>query len=213
MISRFDLSMLISRYGLRDFVETGYGSGAGVRAALAAGFESVASIEIVSEVAEQAGHEWSEDDERVTILENNSYDGLSLICQKTGGPILFWLDAYFPGRYGYEKQADEFNCPLEIELEVISVARDASKDVILIGGLSIYERGCERPIPGWQGYGTENSKFIERLFGDTHDIARDHSGHGFAALTPKKSTPVEKIVDKKRSPKVKEDEPVTAGHE
>ena len=179
-------SDLKSKYDLVDFIEAGYGEGVGVRAALDAGFESVTSIEIVPEIAEAAGSEWAEDENgRVTILENNSYDGLSLACQKLRGPILFYLDAYFPARWGYTKPADEFNYPLEVELEVISACRPVGEDVIVINNLSLYERGCEKPTEGWKFSPYQDSAFIERLFGETHGILRDKSGSGTAILTPK----------------------------
>ena len=179
-------SDLKAKYNLVDFIETGYGEGAGVKSALEAGFESVTSIEIVSEVAEAAGSEWAEDENgRVTILENNSYDGLSLACQKLRGPILFYLDAYLPAQWGYTKPADEFNYPLEVELEVISACRPVGEDVILINNLSLYERGCEKPVLGWKHSPYQDSDFIERLFEETHTILRDKSGVGTVTLTPK----------------------------
>lgn len=176
---------LKAEYGLEEFVESGYGEGDGVRAALRAGFTSVTSIEIVPEIAEEAGHYWSDENPNVTIIEKNSYDGLSLICQKSRGPILFHLDAYIPARWGYTGIADEFNTPLPLELEIIATARDAREDVIVISALSLYGQGYEKPIEGWKWLGHANSDFIEQHFGRTHNIVRDYSDIGYAIITPK----------------------------
>ena len=118
------------------------------------------------------------------------------MCQKLRGPICFSLDAYLPGTFGYTGQADEFNFPLEMELEIIKACRpDDMKDVILVGGLSLYERGCERPLGGWKHSPYQNSNFIERIFGDTHQVERDLSGAGFATLTPKDMDAITKPIE------------------
>lgn len=180
-----DFKTLKETFSLTEFIETGYGTGDGCKAALDAGFDSVVSIDIIEQTVDDAGDYWGDRDCGVVVILNNSYDGLSQVCQKTQGSTLFHLDAYAPGAYGYEGRADEFNAPLEMELEVIKACKDTSRDVIVIEALSIYERGCESPVEAWKWFGKTDSQFIERIFGETHDVTRHYEGKGVAVLTPK----------------------------
>src|SRR5438034_9985700 len=141
----FNLPELIRRYGTTVFVESGTGKGFGVRSAQEFGFERIISIEIIeSEVQRLRAWPQFAGDPRVELMIGRSADIFPRLLPAIDSPILFWLDAHFPGGdlkfTAYDAEADEaVRLPLATELELIRQHRAAAgkRDVILIDDLRI----------------------------------------------------------------------------
>ena len=193
----FNLQPFMEQFGCRYLFETGTGIGDGLAYAAFYAFERLWSVEIHPEVAATARDRFV-GDPRVQILEQTSEDALSALLPTIdrAKPILFWLDAHFPGAdFGYASYKDETNLerrlPLERELALIGKLRHPCRDVILIDDLRIYEDGPYElgPMPDWaQTLAPElrNIAFAERApWSQTHDLQRFHQQTGYLLLTPK----------------------------
>ena len=193
----FNLQPLMEQFGCRYLFETGTGIGDGLAYGAYYAFERLWSVEIHPEIAATARDRFV-DDPRIEILEQTSEDALSTLLPTIdrGKPILFWLDAHFPGAdFGYATYKDEQNhdrrLPLERELALIGKLRHPCRDVILIDDLRIYEDGPYEmgPMPDWaQTLAPElrNIAFAERApWSQTHDLQRFHQQTGYLLLTPK----------------------------
>lgn len=171
------------------FVETGTANGDSLAYAALHNFKHLYSIEIDMECANNAAKRF-EADKRIMVLCGSSSSVLTKIAYKHQEPILFWLDAHFPGEmhglpYDHEKNM-QLRLPLETELSIISNSRDVSKDYFIIDDLRIYEDG---PFAGgiWRDrkrIGGDGIKFIYDLFDKTHKISRDYRNEGYIILKP-----------------------------
>jgi hypothetical protein len=128
----FNLQPFMEQFGCRYLFETGTGIGDGLAYAAYYAFERLWSVEIHPEVAATARDRFV-GDPRIQILEQTSEDALSALLPTIdrGKPILFWLDAHFPGAdFGYASYKDETNLerrlPLERELALIGKLRHPS---------------------------------------------------------------------------------------
>lgn len=151
LISRFDLSRIIQDFGCKVFIETGTGTGDGLAHACAFPFERILSVEVVDELAERARARFAAND-RVDIVVGQSSSVLEQWLSTVPGdaPVLFWLDAHFPGAdfqlAAYDSETDErVRLPLETELARIRKLRPGVQDVFLIDDLRIY---CDGPFDG-----------------------------------------------------------------
>lgn len=196
-LRQFNLAPIMEAFGCRYLFETGTSSGDGVHYASFYRFEQIWSVEIVEDLAAQARRRFI-DDGRVHILHESSHNALVRILPNVppSTPILFWLDAHFPGAdnglRGYKDEADaDLRLPLQRELDAIAALRPTSRDVVLIDDLRIYEDGdweqgplpeCAATLPPER----RNIDFITRgRWSVTHDIARSTKHTGYLILTPK----------------------------
>ncbi|HEY8241854.1 MAG TPA: hypothetical protein VII68_00215 [Casimicrobiaceae bacterium] len=192
----FNLQPMMEQFGCRYLFETGTGIGDGLAYASYYAFERLWSVEIHPEIAATARDRFI-GDPRIQILEQTSEDALSALLPTIdrAKPILFWLDAHFPGAdFGYATYKDEQDLdrrlPLERELALIGKLRNPCRDVILIDDLRIYEDGPYEmgPMPDWaQTLPPElrNIAFIERApWSQTHELRRFHQQTGYILLTP-----------------------------
>lgn len=193
----FNLQPLMEAYGCRHLFETGTGVGDGVRYASFFRFERIWSVEIHPDIAMTAGERFAGDD-RIRILNATSEEALKSVLPDVdrATPIVFWLDAHFPGAdfglasYQDERDADR-RLPLQRELELIAKLRHPCRDVILIDDLRIYEDGPweQGPMPDFaQTLPPEqrNVDFVLRPpWSQTHDLQRFQQHTGYLVLTPK----------------------------
>lgn len=199
-LARFDLAALARDFRCTAFVETGTGSGAGIlHAARAAAWPRLFTIELFPEVADKARAALAVEP-RITLLEGTSEEALRqlLPALPADEPVLFWLDAHFPGAdFGYaayDSERDEaLRLPLERELSVIRELRPRARDVILIDDLRIYEDGpfASGTMPDFaQTLVPERRhiRFVAELFGETHCIHRLYQEEGYVALLPRDGT-------------------------
>ena len=193
-LSDFDLDRLITSYGCRSFVETGTGIGRGVEFASRSGFDRIVSIEIVHKLALDVAIRFAKN-HKVTIINAKSVRGLreALDEMPPEVPILFWLDARFPGAdYGlksYDAERDEtLRLPLESEIRTLAGLRDLRRDVFLINELRLYEDAAYEegpaspdrlPLPA-----NRHLRFVDEIIGATHRIERFTRGAGHLCAYP-----------------------------
>ena len=182
VLSDFNLDRLITQYGCRNFVETGTGIGQGVEFATGCAFERIASIEIIHKLALDVAIRFAKN-HTVTIINAKSARGLkeALDEMPPDQPILFWLDARFPGAdYGlkpYDAERDEtLRLPLESEIRTLAGLRDLGRDLFLINELRLYEDADYEDGPvsldRLPSAGNRHLRFIDEILGATHRFER-----------------------------------------
>lgn len=187
----------MENFGCRYLFETGTGSGDGLKYASFFRFEKLFSVEIHPQLAAAARRQVS-GDSRIRILNEPSTQALKRILPDLdrNKPVLFWLDAHFPGAdFGlasYEAETDAtLRLPLQQELELIGQLRKSCRDVILIDDLRIYEDGTyeDGPMPEFAQTlpaALRNLAFLDRfLLSATHDLQKVYKDTGYLVLTPK----------------------------
>jgi hypothetical protein len=197
-LAHFDVGALMARYGLLHFVETGTGRGEGLAHAARFGFRTLRSCESVPVLA-QAAQEAFASDSRVSVYSGHSRNFLDHVCADTpiGEPILFWLDAHFPGAdyglAGYGAEPDEnMRLPLPQELVTIAAKRPQARDVILIDDLRIWQDGpfgsgnLPPNVRPWCPKMRDSSFFL-RLMGAEYGVKFDFADEGYVTLTPKEA--------------------------
>jgi hypothetical protein len=193
----FNLQPLMESFGCRHLFETGTGLGDGVQYASYFRFERIWSVEIHPDIAATARERFA-GDTRIAILEGSSEEALKSVLPGVGhaSPIIFWLDAHFPGAdFGLASYQDERDVdrrlPLQRELELIAKLRQPCRDVLLIDDLRIYEDGPweQGPMPEFAQTlppAMRNIDFVLRgPWAQTHDLQRFPQHTGYLALTPK----------------------------
>lgn len=191
-VKKFNLKRLKKEFQCSSFFETGTWKGDSVAYAAQYDFDQIVSSEIIEEIAGRAIERFKED-HRVEIINQDSVGALRDNLQKIKGNCIFWLDAHFPGSEeglkGYNDEKDEvLKYPLKKELELIAELRKQYNDVILIDDLRIYEENnyASGNMPANIIRPTEkDSRFVEELFGNTHQIFRDLHDEGYIYLLPK----------------------------
>lgn len=203
-IARFDLGDLRRRFDVSMFVETGTGRGDGLAFAAAARldgtdlplFDLLRSCEVDPAVADRARERFASDP-RVEVFRSDSATFLDWACRMLprDRPVLFWLDAHFPGADHGGKPWDAekdlaVRLPLALELAIIELKRPRGMDVVVCDDLRVYEDGPYghnnvppelRPMcPADRSTG-----FVESTMGRTHRVERLYEHEGYLLLTPK----------------------------
>lgn len=193
----FNLAPMMEAFGCRYLFETGTSSGDGVAYAQHFAFDEIWSVEIVPELAERAKARFAAVD-RIHILNEPSTSALARVLPglPPSRSVIFWLDAHFPGAddglatYKAE-QDDDRRLPLQRELEMIAALRPASRDVIIIDDLRIYEDGEweQGPLPEIASTLPPERRNIDFItssrWASTHQIERSARHTGYLLLTPK----------------------------
>ena len=178
--------------GIKHFVETGTGRGESLKFmhhVTEGKLDTYCTVEIWPALWEAA---------RQNFPWANCYSGHSpqaleaiLPCIPEDEPIIFWLDAHFPGAdFGLAERKkdhdDAENWPLAKELEVINRLRPARKDIILIDDYRMVEDfkvpKMKQLFPNWVYPGPG---FIDELFGETHNRKIISQMQYYLVLTPK----------------------------
>lgn len=136
MSMNFDLNDYLSDY----FVETGTFHGAGVRAAINAGFNKILSIEVFKPLVTENQDRFKDEiqDGRVEIIFGDSDDVLEEVLAIKNGSITFWLDAHKQTMNGAGEGKEK--CPVVSELQHIYNKREGIKlDTILIDDMRLIE--------------------------------------------------------------------------
>jgi hypothetical protein len=196
VLKDFNLQTYIDKFKTEAFIETGTGTGTGVQYAMSFPFQSIDSCEIDEIQAKHLSQRFAYDP-RVTIWPKESSAFLTEVLSKASPnmPMLFFLDAHFPGadlgkaEFDAEKNID-VRLPLEKEVELISMFRPNMKDVIIIDDLRIYEKG---PFQGGNmgDYGVEHCAkyigldFVEKIFQNSHTFEKLYKDSGYLILQPK----------------------------
>ncbi|MBN8479793.1 MAG: hypothetical protein J0L91_12620 [Burkholderiales bacterium] len=194
----FNLQPLMESYGCRTLFETGTGIGDGVRYAAFYAFDAIYTVEIHPDIAATARERFI-DDPRVQVLNETSEAALARVLPRIPAerPVLFWLDAHFPGAdfglAGYRDERDpDLRLPLARELDLIARLRGPCRDVILIDDLRIYEDGPYEMgnLPDFAQTlppDLRNIDFVTRgPWARTHEMQRFREHTGYLVLTPRR---------------------------
>jgi hypothetical protein len=107
---------VLEKYPNPVFVETGTLWGDAVQVALDCGFETIYTIELNPELAENARKRFHKEiaQGRVGVLEGDSFELFPKLVAELAAPTTFWLDAHWDGG-----PVGRYKCPLPMELEAL----------------------------------------------------------------------------------------------
>lgn len=189
-LRNFKIEEIQKDYNIKCFVETGTGYGKGLEYALESDFDKLYSIEYHEMVYHNIKNKFK--DERLSLINNSSSEALKeLLPTLDNEPILFWLDAHFPGAdFGFGRHIDEkdekLRIPLEEEIEIISKYRKDCNDYFLIDDLRIYEDGNFKS-GNWserRKFGGDGIDFIYKNL-PNHNITKSYDNEGYIICIPK----------------------------
>lgn len=189
-LSTFSLQSLIDSFDIEVFVETGTYRGDGLNHASAFNFKKLFSVELMDEFYQQSLNRFL-NDTRITILKDNSIDGLDKITNGMKENCLFWLDAHLPDfydkKYGndYMGQKKLF-IPLEDELKIIKNNKNIENDVFIIDDIRIYVDDNYQSGNWNDSDATKLNgiNFIYDILGKTHEFQKDLRHEGYLICTP-----------------------------
>lgn len=193
-LGRFDLKRIVTEYNTPNFFETGTFLGDGIAYALKAPFAKIISVEIIPEIAVKAGSRF-QFEEKVEILNSDSFSAMEHQLPMLTGNTFFWLDAHYPGAgagladYASGGDDETLRLPLIKELELICRYRRKYQDVLILDDLRIYEDGPFQngPVPfDALPRGRRSTDFVYQYFSATHYIFKSFIDEGYILLFPKK---------------------------
>lgn len=187
-----DLASLMQRFGARVLVETGAGTGTGIRHAQGLPFDQIISCEIDCAQAAHLNATISAQDPRVWIMCATSEAFLKELLPTITSNVIFFLDAHFPGadlgKAAYDAEPNlDLRLPLERELDVIHTRAGRFKDVIIIDDLRIFE-----DVPGIGGLKEAGlghlmkpgTAFLDR-WEATHTVEKQARNTGYVVCLPR----------------------------
>ncbi|MFM2486895.1 hypothetical protein [Celerinatantimonas yamalensis] len=191
------IAQIVQRYHCQTLFETGTGLGQSLQYAQQLPFRQLISCEInddlytlLSQIYAPLRHS-----ERLQLLHCDSARALQRVLPELNdAPVLFWLDAHYPGAdFGLNQYDDEpqehIRLPLEQELQLIAKLRPNHKDVLIIDDLRIYEDGpfANGPAPASDRLPrfNRNLQLLEQLFAKTHHIFRSYQDEGYLLVVPR----------------------------
>lgn len=189
-LSSFFLQSFIDSFNIEIFVETGTYKGDGLNYAKKFNFKKLFSVELMDEFYQQSSNRFL-NDTRITVLKDNSIDGLNRITHEMKENCLFWLDAHLPDFYdksygnNYIGQKKLF-IPLEDELKIIKNNKNIENDVFIIDDIRIYvddnyESGNWNDSDETKLNGID---FIYDIIGKKHKFQKDLRNEGYLICTP-----------------------------
>jgi hypothetical protein len=201
-IRKIDVQQIRKKCKITTLIETGTLYGDGVDFALESGFEKIISIEINEQLVELAKKKYA-NEPRVTIIHGNSPDALRELLPTITEPVVFWLDAHFPGcdanLASYKDEIDQTKkVPLEQELEII--ASHNYDDIVICDDLWIYEdwntsSGTFNEHCNRHGHDIRREELceegtlerFEKLFEKTHKVIKIYEDQGYLVFIPNES--------------------------
>lgn len=198
-IQIFNLTEFIEKYNCKTYIETGTGVGECLEHALTFPFEKYYTVDIDGDLINEAKNKFT--NPKVTFIHGYSSNALEELVPTlpTDTPILFFLDAHFPGadfhKMSYEESIREFKeeaFPLLNEIKIIKKHRDISKDAFIIDDWKLYDDSLNYELPGWQYKSLQEElglittpDQITQEFNLTHNIEVKLHHQGFLFITPK----------------------------
>jgi hypothetical protein len=198
-IQIFSLTEYIENFNCKTYVETGTGAAECLTHAITFPFEKYYTIDIDGDLIEKA--EATFNNPKITFIHNYSSIALQELVPTLpkDEPVLFFLDAHFPGadfhKISYEESIRQFQdeaFPLLNEIRIIKNLRDISKDVFIIDDWKLYDDTLQYEFPGWQYKGLQEElglvtspQEILNEFKDNHDYQINLRHQGFLIVTPK----------------------------
>ena len=201
-ISEFNLNDYIRDYRCDIYVETGTGIADCLSYAVKFPFNKFYSIELDEDLVVEAKKKVPLGN--VSIINNYSTKALVelLPTLPKETPVLFFLDAHFPGadfhKITYEESIKKYKndaLPLEEEVNIILENRDITKDVFFVDDWFLYQPELSyeahntknwvyKPLQDELGLMTDGNSVIKK-FELTHDITIDPRSQGYLIMTPK----------------------------
>jgi hypothetical protein len=194
-----DLGQFTNNLNCKYYVETGTGICVCLRHALKYKFDKLFSIDIDEEIICSAIE--SNNDARVTFVNNNSVDGLNEVLPSIpeNSSVLFFLDAHFPGadfhKITYEESIRKYkqiSMPLLEEIRTIKKQRNIENDVFIIDDWKLYDNTLKYEFPGFEYDYVLDEEKIDRSknlilseFDKTHNYEINLRHQGFLILTPR----------------------------
>ncbi len=126
------------------FIETGFGQGGGVQAALKAGFEEIWTIEAYETPQVRAMGLYG-DNKKVTVVAGDSGVVLPMLLDDINDVITFWLDAHYTQSVDTPKIITDV-CPIMVELEAIK-NHHINTHTILVDDMGFFRRNWWRDRP------------------------------------------------------------------
>jgi hypothetical protein len=201
-LSIFNLEDFITTNNCINYVETGTGMGVCLRHIMNYNLKNYYSIDLDGDLIGQARRNFPQ--ENIEFIHNYSSEALKdlLPSLPKEEPILFFLDAHFPGadfgKMSYEQSIREFKSeafPLLNEIKVIKQHRDISKDCFIIDDWKLYDKTKNYEMGGWDYEDlqaelnlTTNGDIILNEFKNTHNYEIKLRHQGFAFITPNNKT-------------------------
>jgi len=190
------LKEVIETFNIKNFVETGTGSGESLSYIINLEIDdiNIYTIEVIDEIYNFIVDKFNIF-KNVNLIKGYSHIEMSKILEKLSPlPTLFWNDAHFPGAdYGineatYTSETDAIKrIPLETELRIIKESgRDISKDVFILDDLRVYKDGPYES-GNWdmrEVCGGDSIDFVYDLFKDSHFIIESYLSQGYLILFP-----------------------------
>ena len=195
----FNLNNFLTEHNCVNYVETGTGIGVCLKHALNYNFNNYYSIDLDGDLIDQAKINFPQ--ENINFIHNYSSEALKdlLPSLPEKEPILFFLDAHFPGadfgKMSYEQSIREFKneaFPLLNEIKIIKKYRDISKDCFIIDDWKLYDKTKNYEMGGWDYEDLQkelnlvtNGDVILNEFKNTHNHEVKLRHQGFLFVTPK----------------------------
>jgi len=195
----FNLEHFNTKHNCEIYVETGTGIGVCLKHALNYNFNNYYSIDLDGDLIDQAKINFPQ--ENINFIHNYSSEALKdlLPSLPEKEPILFFLDAHFPGadfgKMSYEQSIREFKneaFPLLNEIKIIKKYRDISKDCFIIDDWKLYDKTKNYEMGGWDYEDLQkelnlvtNGDVILNEFKNTHNHEVKLRHQGFLFVTPK----------------------------
>jgi len=195
----FNLNNFLTEHNCINYVETGTGRGDCLNHALDYKFNNYYSIDLDGDLIKQARRNFPQ--ENIEFIHNYSSEALKdlLPSLPKEEPILFFLDAHFPGadfgKMSYEQSIREFKSeafPLLNEIKIIKKYRDISKDCFIIDDWKLYDKTQNYEMGGWNYEDLQkelnlitNGDVILNEFKNTHNHKVKLRHQGFLFVTPK----------------------------
>jgi len=203
-ITTFDLNTFINKHKIKIYFETGTGECVSLEYAHKYNFETIYSVDLDSELYNSAVKRFGEN-ENIILINDYSTSAISQIIPNLdkNTPILFFLDAHFPGadfhKMTYEESIRTYKeqaFPLEDEIKLITSLRDCKNDVFIIDDFVLYDKNSDyESIKNGQTWQYEwlqkelnistSSNFIYDIFSNTHNLEKDYRHQGYLIITPK----------------------------
>jgi hypothetical protein len=201
-ITYFDLNTYIDEHKCDVYVETGTGIADCLSHAIKYPFNKFYSVELDVDLANDAKLKIPNDNvEIINDYSTNALNNIVPILPKET-PVLFFLDAHFPGadfhKITYEESIRKYkeeSLPLEMEVDIIMSKRDISHDVFIVDDWFLYQPELKyeahntvnwtyKSLQNELGLITDGAKII-RKFESTHNHTIDPRHQGYLILTPK----------------------------
>lgn len=196
-LSYFNVQEIMDKHKTVHLVETGLGHGSSILHAAQFPFETISSCDTEQSLVDRVRDMEEFSDKRMFFYhgESPAYLEHVLSTLPVNEPILFWLDAHFPGAdvgaRGFGDEPDwSRRIPLEKEFEIIKRLRPEGKDVILVDDLRIW-------LDDLPNVGScpdfflvfcpkeRNIYFVHKIMAETHYIEEIYGDQGYLKLAPK----------------------------